>query len=381
MKTPRPVLSSFSRPAFARPAFARPAFALAALAMAAGALPTQASTIILGGYPDQLQFIDDETGEVIHKVTLDSGLPTNLQLSPDGKRAYVTTLTHGGIEVLDTATRKVVTSVSLNDAYTKYRFSGGVPDPTGRYFYIVGEKISKEIDLYRVGQPQFMVVDLKSGEIVRAVDLPEEDGGPTWRTRLAMAPDGKTLYVFQNKVLIVDTKSLEVVDRIDLEKPDFPGMQDVGFGGGLETLRTPGQYVSVFNSQDPYIRNPVFGIARFDLSSRDFTFDPIGPAPDEMAGLEVTPDGKTGYTVTVTGQLGAMRCEFWKFDLETNAALDKAEFPCRSRFYFSMSRDGQKLYIYGAGYQIHVYDAQTLKFEQDWDLTNDITMAGLLTLP
>lgn len=358
-----------------------PKLALAAVATISTALPAAASTILLGGYPDQLQFIDDETGEVVHKVTLDSGLPTNLQLSADGKFAYITTLTRGGIEVLDTSSRQIVNSVSLNDAYTKYRFSGGVPDPTGRYFYIIGEKISKEIDLYRVGQPQFMVIDLKSRKIVRAVDLEEQDGGPTWRTRLAMAPDGKTLYVFQKNVLIVDTDTLKVAERIELEQPDFPGMQQVGFGGGLETLRTPGQYVSVFNSEDPYIRNPVFGIARFDLTSRGFTFDPIGPAPDEMAGLEVTPDGKYGYTVTVTGELGAARCEFWKFDLATNSAMDKAEFPCRSRFYFGMSRDGQKLYIYGAGYQIHVYDAQTLKFEKDWDLTNDITMSGLLTLP
>lgn len=355
--------------------------AIAGLSAAAAIAPAHASTIVLGGYPDQIQFIDDQTGEVLERITLESGLPTNLQLSPDGKLAYVTTLTQGGVEIIDTASRKVIKSISLNDPVTKYRFSGGVPDPTGRYFYIVGEKISKEIDHYRVGKPSYMVIDLKSGKIVRSVELDPKDEGPTWRTRLAIAPDGKTLYVFGKDIQVVDTKTLKVVERIDLEKSTFPGMAQVGMGNSLETLRTPGEYISLFVSSDPYVHNEVFGIARFDLNARSFTFDPVGPALAAMEGLEVTPDGKYGYTVAVNGDLGSQRCEFWRFDLATNKALAKAEFECRRRFYFSMSRDGKKLYIYGAGYDIAVYDAETLKFEQDWELKNDITMAGLLTLP
>jgi hypothetical protein len=60
--------------------------------------------------------------------------------------------------------------------------------------------------------------------------------------------------------------------------------------------------------------------------------------------------------------------------------LDKAEFPCRRRFYFSMSGDGSKLYIYGAGFDIAVYDTKTLKPVTDWEMTNDITMAGLIAV-
>jgi hypothetical protein len=60
--------------------------------------------------------------------------------------------------------------------------------------------------------------------------------------------------------------------------------------------------------------------------------------------------------------------------------LDKAEFHCRSRFTFGMSGDGTKLYIYGASYDIEVYDAKTMKLERTWDLQADATMAGLLIL-
>ena len=45
-----------------------------------------------------------------------------------------------------------------------------------------------------------------------------------------------------------------------------------------------------------------------------------------------------------------------------------------------MSSDGQKLYIYGAGFEVEVYDTATFKLEKTWDLHNDITMAGLAVL-
>jgi hypothetical protein len=97
-----------------------------------------------------------------------------------------------------------------------------------------------------------------------------------------------------------------------------------------------------------------------------------------MTGLQVAPDKKDAYVVVTNGTLGNKRCEMWRFDLGTNVVKDRAEFPCRSRFSFGISGDGKKLYVYGAGFQIEVYDAATLKYEKTWDLNNDITMAGLI---
>jgi hypothetical protein len=99
-----------------------------------------------------------------------------------------------------------------------------------------------------------------------------------------------------------------------------------------------------------------------------------------MSGLEVTPDGKDGYTVITNGLLGNKRCEIWHFDMASTKMVDKAEFHCRSRFTFGMSGDGAKLYIYGASYDIEVYDAKTLKLDRTWDLGADATMAGMLIL-
>ena len=351
---------------------------MALCATAAIQSPAQAGTMFLGGYPNQLMVIDEAKGSITQEIDLKTGLPMSMRLSEDGKLLYVTTLTTGGIEVLDVATRKVINSFSLNTPQVRYRFTGGVPDRTGRYFYITGTRIDKGLDAFRISKQQFMVIDLQAKQVVRTADLDAEDQKVGPRGPLMLSPDGKTLYAFRDKVLVVNTEDLKTVDRFDLSKPEFPGMQDVSFGGGVGRLQTPGQFVSLFETEDPYIHNKIFGIARLDLDTRQFTYTPIGPSPKALSGLEVSPDGKSGYTVAVTGDLGNQRCEFWRFDLDKNKALDKAEFQCRRRFYFGMSGSGQKLYIYGAGYDVAVYDAKTLKPTADWELTHDITMSGMV---
>lgn len=351
---------------------------LAALAV----LPASAATLFMGSYPDSLLVFEEGKGAVTSTIKLDTGLPTSMQLSDDGKRIYVTTITTSGIEVIDTATRKVINKFSLNDGTTRYRFWGGTPDPTGRYFYTVISKFEKGIDRYTVSKPMYGVIDLKLQKVVRTAEIDKEDeraGGG--RGGYKVSPDGKYLYVFGEKVIIIDLASLKAIERIDLSKPEATGMENGGFGGTLDAIRTPGQYVSLFNAADPYIHNKMFGMARFDLTTRQFDFTPIGPAPDAMAGMQMTPDGKDAYTVVTNGKLGNKRCEFWHMDMASNAVVDKAEFPCRSRFRLGMSMDGRKLYIYGASYDVEVYDARTLKHDVTWDLGYDTTGAGMVAVP
>jgi hypothetical protein len=99
-----------------------------------------------------------------------------------------------------------------------------------------------------------------------------------------------------------------------------------------------------------------------------------------MAGFHVAPDKKAAYTVISNGSHGNRRCEFWAFDLTSNRISNTSEVPCRSRFSFGMSTDGKKLYLYGAGFEIEVYDAKTLKYEKTWDLNNDVT-GSMIALP
>jgi hypothetical protein len=353
---------------------------LAILAAASGINPVQGSTLFMGAYPNSVIIFEEGKNSVTQRIQLE-GLPSNMRLSNDKKRIYVSTITHGGIEVIDVATRKVINQFVLNTPTTRYRFNGGVPDPTGKYFYTVVVQIDKGIDRYTISKPKYAMIDLEQKKIVKTADVEAEDesanaGGG--RSLMMLSEDGKFLYQFRDKVVVLDTADFKVVQRIDLAKPEGVGLENVGFGGTLDSIGQPGRYVSLFNAADPYIHNKVFGVARFDLATRQFDFTPIGPAPTSMAGLQVTPDGKDAYTVVTNGTLGNKRCEFWHFDMATSAVREKREFECKSRFQFGMSGDGKKLYIYGASFEIESYDAKTLKYEKKWDLNNDITMAGLI---
>ena len=355
-------------------------FALLTLVPAAA----PAATVFMGAYPDAVIVFDEAKGQIVQRIPLSTGLPTSMRLSDDSKTIYVTTNDRSGIEVIDVATRKVTNKFFLNTPTKRYRFNGGVADPTGKLFYTVSTEMNKLKDRYEIGKPKYTVIDLGEQKIVKTVDIPKEDeeanAGGFGRGGFEISPDGKYLYQFRDKVVILSTDEFKVVDRIELAKPDLPGMENVGFGGLLDSISEPGQHISLFNSADPIVHNRVFGIARFDLTSRQVDFTPIGPAPQGMAGLQVAPDKKHAYTVITTGALGNKRCEFWAFDLGTNRITQTSEVPCRSRFSFGMAGDGKKLYLYGAGFEIEVYDAATLKYERTWDLNNDITMAGMIII-
>src|SRR5215469_25903 len=335
-------------------------------------------SLFLGGYPNSILVVDESSGKVVDKIHLETGLPVSMHLSEDRKKIYVTTNDHSGIEVIDLATRKVTNHFVLNTATKRYRFNGGVPDPEGKLFYTVTTEIDKQLEHFDIGKPKYTVIDLAQQKIVKTVDVAAEDendaSGGYGRNVFEISPDGKYLYQFRNKVMILDSADFKVVDTIDLSKPDFPGMENIGFGADLDSIPEPGKHVSIFTASDPIVHNRVFGIGRFDLNSRQMTFSPIGPAPMGMAGLQVTPDNKSAYTVVANGMHGNKRCEFWSFQLSTDRLTERTEVQCRTRFSFGSSSDGKKLYIYGAGFEVEVYDAATLKHERTWDLNNDVTM-------
>jgi len=261
----------------------------------------------------------------------------------------------------------------------------GTPDPTGKFYYAVSKEITKFPEHYEVAKPKYTVVDLEQQKIVKTVDITKEeepqnqgDFGAGW---LEISPDGKYLYQFGEKISILQASDFKVVDHIDLATPDAPGIENVHFGTDLDLINAPGEHTGMFVWSDPVVHNHVFGLARFDLTTKQIDFKPIGPAPAGMAGIQVTPYKKWAYTVVANGKNGNKRCEFWAFDLSTDRITQKAEVPCRTRFTLGISTNGKKLYIYGAGFDIEVYDAATLKLEKTWDLNNDVTYAGIVVIP
>jgi len=365
--------------------------ALSAFFCALFCMVAQAGTLFCGAYPYWVLVIDEAQGKVVDRIRMETGLPTGLRLSLDRKTIYVTTNDRSGIEVIDVATHKVTNHFVLNDATHKYRFFGGAPDPAGKLIYTTTTQITKLADRYEIGKPKYTVIDLDQQKITKTVDEPNENGeggpgggggfGGRFGGAFEVSPDGKYLYQFGSTITVLKAEDFSFVERIELSQPDAPAMENLGLGGMIEALSEPGQRVSVFNYSDPIVHNRVFGLARFDLNTRKFDFTPMGPVPAGMGGLHITPDKKSAYTVITNGNGGNKRCEFWALDLTTSRLARTGEVPCRSRYSFGISANGTKLYIYGAGFEIEVYDAQTFKHEATWDLGNDMTGGGMAVIP
>lgn len=351
-------------------------FPLLVLSVAAAS----AGTLYLPAYPASILVFDEAKGQIVDRIPLATGTPMSLRLAPDRKKIYVSTIDHNGIEVIDVATRKVVNHFELNTPTKQFRFHGGAVGPQGKLFYTVTREIDKLPEHFEIKPAKYTVIDLDQHAIVRTAEMPAEDERNN-RLSFEVSPDGKYLYQFGTQIKILRTSDFKPVNQFELESPDIGEMDDVHLGSDLDLLSQPGMHVSIFNSTDPIVHNRVFGIARLNLETRHIDYDPIGPAPAGMAGVQVTPDKKFAYTVVANGGYENKRCEFWKFDLSNDRITQREEVPCRTRFSFGMSSNGKKLYIYGAGFQIEVYDTATLKWEKTWDLNNDITYGGIVVLP
>jgi hypothetical protein len=344
-----------------------------------------AGTLYLPAYPAAVLVFDEDKGQIVDRIPLETGTPMSIRLAPDHKKIYVTTIDHNGIEVIDVATHKVINHFVLNTPTKQYRFFQGTPDPSGKLFYAVTKEITKFPEHFDVAKPKYTVIDLEQQKIVKTVDITKEEEpqnqGDYGVGMIEISPDGKLLYQFGEKITILQASDFKVLDHIDLARPDAPGMENVHFGTDLDLINSPGQHTAIFVSSDPIVHNMVFGLARFDLTTKQIDFNPIGPMPTGMAGIQVTPDKKQAFTVVANGKNGNKRCEFWAFDLTSDRITQKAEVPCRTRFTLGISTNGKKLYIYGAGFDIEVYDAATLKHEKTWDLNTDVTYAGIVVIP
>ncbi len=341
---------------------------------------TSSQLIFFGTWPHHVVVFDSAQEKIVDNIDLKTDVPRTLILSPDRKKIYASTLNDNAIVTIDVATRKVLSSFTLNQGNQNVRLVGLAPDPTGNYLYAIATIISKKMDHYDVDPAKFVVIDLTAKKITRTAAFPPDEGTFGFRTTIKLSPDGKVLYLFRENILAFDTSEFKLLKKIDLAKPQVPDMENLSVNLLDDPNELPGKITSVFNAADGIIHRRVFGIGTVDLSNLSFDFTPIAPAPGTMTPLFLTPDRKTGYTVYITGDPGNRRCEFWAFDIASRKLIRSREFDGRTRFSFGLSADGTKLLIYGAGYQITVYDATTFEQRNDVDVRGDMT-TNFVVLP
>src|SRR5262249_9575188 len=150
-------------------------------------------------WPGRLLVIDEKTGAYEGDIPLKTGVVRGAYLTRDHKKLVVTTVKDSGIEVVDLQTKAVLTSFTLSEGNKKIRFRGTTIDPDGKIMYAIAKEIVKGVDRFIIGPNKFYVIDIEQQKVLRTVDPPKEEadnlGG-----QLRLSPDGKSLYIFGQKV-------------------------------------------------------------------------------------------------------------------------------------------------------------------------------------
>jgi hypothetical protein len=238
----------------------------------------------------------------------------------------------------------------------------------------------KDIDEYRLEPPQFIAIDLQDKKIAKSWPFPKEmDQGFGFNATYKVSPDGKLLYVFQDDILVFDLNTFKQVDKMELAQPPYPGASPYRLAANEDSMDDPNTVTSVFTSVDSVVHKGTLGMASINLNSRKVDYFPIGPLLP-MMGFQLSPDHKRGYSVMPKSGIGGNReTEWWKWDIPTHTVVKKKSFESRPTFRFSVGGDGRKLYLYGAGSSLEVWDADTLESRKLLFLNKDTT-TNLVTI-
>jgi hypothetical protein len=371
-------------------------FALAVSAVAFGQAATSGQLMYIGTLDKKLLILDENKEEVVGEIPLD-GIPRTTALSADHKTLYIFT-TKMMLETVDLATRKVTGNFDLADSRSRprmqasapdrillngggnARYSGIAVDPTGRYIYTTMKVVIKDIDQYRIEAPQFVAIDLQDKKIAKTWAFPPGmDQGFGFDATYKVSPDGKLLYVFQDNILIFDLATFKQVDEIPLAQPPYPGASPYRLAAEDDAMDSPDTVTSVFTSVDSIVHKGTLGMATINLNTRKVEYFPIGPLLP-MTGFQLSPDRTRGYSVVPKIGTGANRLtEWWVWDIANHKVIAKKEFETRPTFKFSVGGDGKRLYLYGAGSTLEIFDAATLESRKLIYLNKDTT-TNLVTL-
>ena len=347
------------------------------LPVLAASLLQSKTLLYMGTWPNQVMVIDESDYQIIKHIEMKTDVPRNLILTTDHSKLIVATIKDTGIETVDLAKGEVIDSFKLGDSNKRVSLAGLAVDPTGNLLYSNITVSTKLIDRWEISEPKLSVIDLKQHKIVKEVEVPvaeqQQAQGGYRGGNYRVSPDGKFLYQFGNAINIYDTATLKKVQTIDLTKPTFPGMENVTFAPEVDPNDDANTLTGIFNTEDPIVHRQVFGLATFHLNERKFEFTPVGPSVQGISNVRYTPDHKKAFAVAITGTHGDRHCEFWGIDVPNVKLTQREEFACRPRFSFATSSTGNELFVYSAGFELEVYDANTMKLKKTLSLDADIT--------
>ena len=334
-------------------------------------------TLYMAARPGRVLIVDEATFKITGEIALPrarGGISYPLQLSEDKKRFYSMAMNMEEIEIVDIASRKVTSTVTLSERIRRVRLGAydGVGENGGRVLAVAGRAATKLVDRFEIGPNTLFEYDLVQHKVARTIPWPK--GEEREAVGLHYSPDGKLLYVFAEDVFIYDTADLKVVDKWELSRPLEDGLGRINLGPADDVNEEPGFLTGIFTVDDPLQHRKIMGVARVDLAGKKVDFWTVGPALSVWRFV-LAPGRKKGYALL--DEIG--NYEIWTFDLENRRLEKRTPIAGRPRMDLSVSSNGKLLYVWGAGNTIDLFDAATHRYLRT--VTFDTEISSVYVFP
>lgn len=344
------------------------AFLLLAIGLAATAASAQATARwYIGTYSNELMVWDEASEQVVGRIEMRYPIPRNIMVSEAKDRLFVTEASQQIIQVVDITRNEVIDEFGLSDDSASVRIESFAVHPSYDRAVLAVMRFTKHRDRYSVDGPHLLEYDLRAKAVTDTISLP--DGIDPGDADFRYAPDGNTLYLFDDDIIALDAETYEEVDRWELSRPLEPGLGATNFSVNSTVYDEPGVATSLFRMTDPAQNRRLLGIAQVRLAEREVDFFTLGTV-EPVGQFQLAPGGERAYGIFA--EVG--RYEFWEFDIPGRRVVRREAFAGRPRMGLRVGADGSKLYVYVAGPTIDVYDAETFELLHTVTFEKDMAM-------
>ena len=341
-------------------------------AVGMGTLEAQTNALwYISTYSSHLLVWDEASEQVVDQIELNNFAPNRLALNAAKDRLYALDSSSEIVEVVDLEQHRVIDEFTLSRGTVTVRIDGFAPHPSGERAMLLVKRYTKYLDRFEIEGPWILEYDLTSKTVSDTIPWP--DGEERENVGLRYSPDGKTLYMSTNDIIVVDAETYEEVDRWEISEPLEPGLGRQSFGVNPGTYDEDGVVTSLLRMTDPAQNRRMMGIARVRLSEKEVDFYTLGTA-EPISGFSIAPGGEKAYGLF--SQIG--RYEFWEFDLANRQVSQRVPFAGRPRMGLEVSADGQKLYVHVAGNSIDIYDSGTFELLRSVILDEDMRRVAVV---
>ncbi len=303
--------------------------------------------------PDKLVVVDAEAMAIETVITLeDAGpMPQLPVVSKDGSRAFVLMNGQESIAEVDLHSGKTLKRIDMSDGTTRVKGMFGMDlAPDGKTLVVYQSPVELHATEFKVQPTRIAFYDTETGALKSTAPAPRQI------TLLAYATDGSKIYGMGRNMFVFDATTGAVIEEKPIHgwqqdthtQPDVLDVWSQFESSGV--MATP--FYAVRKDKDP--TDPTAyqtGLLTLDLSTGDLSMRDAEATDIFYFSTAVSPDKTRLY--------GAYNF-LSSFDLATPAPIKRVPLP-HSYYSVNVSTDGRTVWLGGALGDLAAYDAETLE--------------------